>query len=194
LDKLVYGIGVNDADYVISGQTVIGRDLCPYYAKWHDMLKRCYSDKYQEKQTRYIGCTVCEDWLTFSNFRSWMKKQDWYGKEIDKDIIKIGNKIYSPENCCFVDESINSLLVSCNSKRGNYPQGVNLDKQTGKYRSQISINGKQKSLGRYDTPEEASRVYNNAKGNHLINIANEQDNERIKNGLLKHSKIYFDNK
>lgn len=37
---------------------------------------------------------------------------------------------------------------------------ISFDKERGKYRVRISINGKRKCLGRYDTPEEAIEVYN----------------------------------
>jgi hypothetical protein len=41
-------------------------------------------------------------------------------------------------------------------------KGVSLDKRCGRYRAYININGKQKSLGYYATPEEASEAYNRA--------------------------------
>ena len=47
-NKLVAGVGVNDADYPIVrfGETVNGRKkrewICPYYKTWSAMLNRCY--------------------------------------------------------------------------------------------------------------------------------------------------------
>lgn len=110
--RLVYGVGNNDADYVVEKREEIGyvggkrrRKLmwvCPYYQTWKDMIKRCYSTKCQEKFPTYKGCSVSADWHTFSNFKAWMEKQNWEGKQLDKDILIEGNKVYSPETCVFV--------------------------------------------------------------------------------------------
>lgn len=105
----VYGVGINDANYqitpIINGRQV----MCPIYQAWSGMLERCYSGKYQAKKPTYIGCAVCNEWLTFSKFRAWMLKQDWQGKQIDKDIRVKGNKIYSAETCMFVTNKENSV-------------------------------------------------------------------------------------
>ena len=112
-DKLVYGVGINDADYRVQEKiTVVDEDgkkkqklvwICPFYEKWKPMLRRCYSAKYQEVRPTYIGCSVSEDWLRFSTFKAWMAAQDWEGMEIDKDILFPNNKIYSPETCVFIN-------------------------------------------------------------------------------------------
>ena len=84
--KLVFGIGVNNADYVVQKWETVGyvdgkrkRKLvweCPFYRTWKNMLMRCYSTKFQERRPTYKGCSVSEEWKTFSNFRAWMEKQD----------------------------------------------------------------------------------------------------------------------
>lgn len=105
----VYGLGVNDSDY-ITKQLVDGKYIrCPYYEVWTSMLERCYSDKYQAKHLTYIDCSVCDAWLTFSNFKSWMEIQDWQGKELDKDIRVKGNKVYAPSTCRFVTRAENNI-------------------------------------------------------------------------------------
>ena len=75
------------------------------------MLQRCYSESHLVRQPTYKGCSVCEEWLTFSNFKSWMEQQDWEGKQLDKDLLVYKNKIYSPETCVFVSSVINSFFV-----------------------------------------------------------------------------------
>ena len=62
--SLICGVGVNDANYATSGKR-----MCPFYRRWINMLERCYSEKFQEKNPTYRGCSVCEEWLTFSNFK-----------------------------------------------------------------------------------------------------------------------------
>lgn len=41
--------------------------------------------------------------------------------------------------------------------------GVDLDKRSNRYRASIRHNGSNRTLGRFDTPEEAHEVYLNAK-------------------------------
>ena len=115
--RLNYGIGVNDA--------VSSSHDCKYQKTWHHMLERCYNGKNEN----YKDCTVCKDWLLFSNFEKWMKKQDWHGKELDKDILVLGNKIYSPETCIFVDSSINLLIGNSGKRKGKFPIGVYFNKK-----------------------------------------------------------------
>lgn len=107
--KPVYGHGVNDADYVIERRINGKRVGCPIYRTWANMLERCYSDKFHVRQSTYIGCEVCDEWLTFSNFKRWMMVQDWQGKQLDKDIRVKGNKIYSPNTCLFVTKAENTI-------------------------------------------------------------------------------------
>ena len=81
------------------------------YGLWFQMLRRCY-DTEQHLRNRgrgYIGCTVCERWMTLSVFARDIQRLDGYenwlnyhGYCLDKDIINPGNKVYSPQNCCFV--------------------------------------------------------------------------------------------
>ena len=157
--KLVFGIGINDVEY-ITGCAVNGkRVMCPYYRAWTGMLKRCYSDKFQANNSTYHGCTVCKSWLVFSSFRAWMINQDWQNMELDKDIKVKGTKTYSPDTCLFISAPLNLLLNNNASRRGDYPRGVSLDKATGKFKAQIRCNNKKKHLGYHDTPKQAEKVY-----------------------------------
>ena len=77
--KLVSGVGINDADYEVQKYTVVSGKrkriwICPYYITWTHMLQRCYSEKSQLKHPTYKGCTVCDEWLIFSNFKTWMEQ------------------------------------------------------------------------------------------------------------------------
>lgn len=181
---LICGFGVNDIEMNTSKGT-----LADIRSTWNSMIDRCYNTKIQERQPTYIGCTVCEEWKHLSNFADWMLVQDYSGKHLDKDIIAPGNKVYSPETCCFVTKAINTLLTNSAAKRGKYPQGV--VKENSSFRAEVTKYGKKVRIGLFDTPEEASKAYRKAKSMHILNIAEDITDPRIRNGLLKHAELLF---
>lgn len=124
MSKLVAGVGINDADYKVTYHVDGKQVMCPYYRRWKNMLSRCYNVNNQKKNHTYKSCSVCEEWVYFSNFKSWMENQDWEGKVLDKDLRLIDNKIYSPESCLFIDQRINKFLTDSGKSRGDYPIGV----------------------------------------------------------------------
>lgn len=73
--SLIYGIGVNDANYLVASRMDGKVVKCPFYQVWTDMLMRCYSKKYQQRQPTYVGCYVHSEWFAFSNFKAWMEEQ-----------------------------------------------------------------------------------------------------------------------
>ena len=139
------------------------------YNTWNSMLKRCYYEKYQEKQPTYIGCTVEESWHNFQVFAEWYDKNYIEDFALDKDILSKGNKVYSPETCCFVPKIINNLFTGIRLNRGKYPIGVS--KNGNKFRAELNINGEHFILGTFDTPEEAFKAYKVAKEAHLKEMA-----------------------
>jgi len=184
---LVYGHGINDASYL----TIIKIDgkyiRCPFYRKWHSMIQRCFSEKHDRKHPTYRNCTVCEGWLYFVSFKSWMKTQDWNSKEIDKDIIKPGNKLYSPETCCFVTKPLNLLLNGCGATQGECPQGVTWSVRSGKYVARVNDGDKRKFIGCFLNVDDASKAYVKAKIKIILRAAGEQSDERISSGLRLHA-------
>ena len=185
----IFEVGINDADYVVNPKINGKRVICPHYQKWVNMITRCYSEKYQARQPAYIGTTIAAEWLTFSAFKAWMEKQDWEGNELDKDIIKPGNKLYSPETCCFVPKALNSLLNSNGATRGDYPQGVSFHNHTSKYIAHCSFKGKNNHLGLFCSPEEASLAYRKYKHALVRQIASEQVDPMIMRGLVIHADL-----
>ena len=95
---------------------------------------------------------------------------------LDKDILIKGNKIYSPETCIFVPQTINSLFVKRDNKRGESVIGVSLHKNS-KYQVHCSIinpetgKSKQEYLGVYDTQEKAFQVYKYYKEKNIKEVA-----------------------
>jgi|688.fasta_scaffold786719_1 hypothetical protein len=184
MKKLVLGIGINDADYMVQN-IVNGKKLyCHFHATWSSMLKRCYSKSFQERRPTYKGCSVCDEWLTFSNFKKWMKNQDYEGKQLDKDIIFSGNKEYSPISCVFVHRNLNMILCDAAAKRGSYPIGASWCGRNGKFLSQIVSSGKRKHLGYFETYFHAHQAWQHAKKELIYSAAFEQEDEQVKNALL----------
>lgn len=186
--KLVFGVGDNDANYVTHPKIKGKQIVCPFYMSWHSMLHRSYNSKFHIIQPTYREVTVCNGWHSFMTFRAWMEKQNWKGKQLDKDIVSPGNKIYSPDKCVFVSKELNSLLLHCGCKRRKYPIGATLH-SNGKFLSQCNINGKNTYLGCFLTAKEASTSYRKFKSTHILKIANEQPDPRIANGLRKHAEL-----
>lgn len=183
--RLVYGVGINDANYMVCVNIDGKKTKCPYYSRWSGMLERCYSKKYLAKKPTYIGCSVSNEWLTFSNFKKWMELQDWKEKELDKDILIQGNKVYSSSTCVFVDMEINALLNTNKASRGKHKQGVIWCEDIGKFRSRVNNHGKKKHLGYFSSEDEASEAYITERLLYVKSVAMGQ-NEPIRSALLRH--------
>lgn len=154
--RMIYGVGINDSDYVVETCTVVDgkriRKICPYYSRWKNMLKRCYHNK--SKFHTYESTTVSKDWLIFSNFKKWMESQEWEGKQLDKDILGDG-RLYSPQTCCFVDNIINCFVLESRKSRGDCPIGVHYSKRYKSYQAYCSFQNKKINLGTYKSRELA---------------------------------------
>jgi len=159
--KLVSGVGTNDAGYPVT-KKVKGKIVwkCPFYRKWENMLYRVYKAK---GRPNYSCCTVCEEWFTFSNFKSWMEKQDWEGNDIDKDILVKGNKVYCPENCRFVPPQVNYFILDKNTS--GYMSGVKWNPHSKCYTASCSdpFSKKVISLGYYSDELTAHLVWKEFK-------------------------------
>lgn len=184
--KLVQGVGINDADYFVS-KYENGKQVwrCPYYKTWKNMLVRAYSDKYKQKNHTYRDVTVCEEWHSFMNFRSWMVEQDWNGKELDKDILFQGNKEYSSDTCVFVDAVVNNFLTDSAADRGEWPLGVSWNEQKQKFVSMCynPITKKQEYLGLSTCPNQAHQAWKKRKHELACQLADIQTDERVAEAL-----------
>lgn len=194
--RLVYGIGASDADYVVAKTEVIGYVdgkrkqkmvwQCPYYKAWKNMLERCYSAKTQERQPAYRGCTVSEDWLTFSNFKAWMEKQDWQSKHLDKDLLFEGNKVYGAETCVFVTPTVNTFTVDCRAARGEWLIGVDWHKPLEKFRARCRnpFTKKLEHLGLFTCEQQAHETWMKRKLELAHELAAIQADPRVAKALI----------
>lgn len=184
--KLVCGVGINDSKYVTYRKVGDIAYKCPFYSKWSAMIERCYSPASRIARPAYNDCTVCDEWLLFSNFKEWMIEQDWKDKELDKDIISQGNKIYSPENCLFVTARVNKLLNKCAAARGKYKLGVSYCKREGKFISRCSDGGENTThIGYFDNEDDAHEAYKTFKYKVIAKVAEDQD-EPLRTALLNY--------
>jgi hypothetical protein len=132
----------------------------------------------------YVGCSVSPDWLRFSMFLAWMQRQDWQGKQLDKDILIPGNKIYSPDTCVFVPSALNMFLVDTGKTRGDWPLGVS-ETRRGRFRATCRnpFTGKTEWLGQFNDPEEAHQSWRARKHQHALRYADQQTDPRIAQAL-----------
>lgn len=170
-DKTVCGVGY------VGAVLPKGYNKENSYNVWHDMLHRCYDEKKQKKCPTYKGCSVCDEWLCYNNFRKWYNKNYYNVKneimQLDKDILIKNNKIYSPKTCVFVPRCINAIFTKRNANRGNLPIGVT--ERYGKYNVVMSatILGKKgtTSLGCYDNIQDAFLTYKTYKEKYIKEVA-----------------------
>ena len=150
------------------------------YTLWGNMLTRAYDQRFHIKQPSYKDVTVCKEWLCFQIFAEWCYGQKEFNNkddkgrtyQLDKDILVKGNKIYSPDTCCFVPHEVNSLLLLRKSLRGKYPIGVSYNKQNRKFDMCLTHLGEKLNRSLHDTPEEAFLAYKKAKELCVKEVAN----------------------
>ena len=178
--SLIYGVGINDWKDNCSFTNNKGKkELTKEYKLWRAMITRCYSDYTKSVRPTYIGVTCDDSWLSMTKFIDDVSKLRGYDKSftsgwvLDKDILSKGCKHYSIETCCFVPSEINGCLTVRTLHRGELPLGVSLDIKTGLFKARLWANNKPKFLGRYETPEEAFKVYKLNKEKHIKKIAEE---------------------
>lgn len=184
--KLLYGFGVND---YYDGPVNTGTKIVKFYAVWRSMIARCYDPVQRTKYSSWEGCKVCDEWKSLVKFKEWFDKNYIEGYELDKDILIKGNKLYSPETCCFVPKELNRIFETKPKKiKGNtLPEGVMWDSSRGLYISVLNrFNKKRLYIGRFISVEEASIKYQKAKNQYLSELAEEY----YKNGKIN-KRVYL---
>lgn len=187
--KLVYGVGINDSDYVTlksvpyidnNGKRKYKRVwACPFHSRWESMLARCYG---ANKVESYEGCYVAEEWLRFSNFKAWMETQDWEGKELDKDLLSEGNKVYSPDTCVFISRAVNLFIVESAPSKGR--RGVDFDKRKKLFRARgYDLDKNPVHIGYFDDELSAYKAYLENKILQADDLASKEKDPRIAKAL-----------
>lgn len=193
-EKRTYGVGyLGEGKY----KTRENGKATRVYSTWNSMLQRCYNEKFHERNPTYKDCEADEKWHNFQNFAEWYYN-NYYEIEgermcLDKDILVKHNKIYSPDTCIFVPQTINVLFTKSDETRGDSVIGTTLD--YGKYVVQCSMinpeTGKSKCeyLGTYDTETEAFQVYKYYKEKNIKQVADYYGNkipQKLYDGMYKY--------
>ena len=165
---------------VVCGFGYIGNasSKCREYTLWLDMITRCYNpNNVGYPQYGAKGVTVCDRWRSFEVFLEdvkllpgydlWLNNPGMY--QIDKDIRQMGIpeylKVYSPETCCFVDQTTNMKYAAkyhneMDKSRTSKHMGVSRDQHRENYRVATTINQHKRGFGTYLTEVAAAAMYN----------------------------------
>jgi hypothetical protein len=176
---LIANQGYNDSDYLCNPIIDGTHYMCPIYQIWVSMLKRTQvGGKFQQKYPTYVDTKVAEVWLSFLAFKNWIESVNlqfrkelniaaddstsvWTNKQLDKDLLAGGNKLYSAETCLFVTQKVNSFMLDRGAARGDLPIGVHFHKASGKYQVSCSnpLTGKREHLGLFTHDQLDLAVY-----------------------------------
>lgn len=194
--KLVYGVGINDADYVVQVWETIGYVdgkprqkllwVCPDYLDWKHMLERCYSDKLKQERPTYKDAECIDKWLRLSLFKEWKAVQgNVAGKQLDKDIIVPGNKLYSPNTCAYISQVTNNFVTASDAARGEYPLGVCWHKRDEKFMAYCNnpFTKKREYLGYYQDLAEAHEAWRKRKHELAQLVAETESDVRVVEAL-----------
>lgn len=172
----VIGIGKTGNKY----PTRTSHGITKEYKTWRSIIYRSFDQKTKEREPTYQDVTCCDEWLLYENFYEWLHSQEnfdkWYNGRlwaIDKDILVKGNKIYSPETCCLVPQSVNSLFSY--SKHGKYtnglPVGVTLHGKMFRARCCNPFTNKIENIKDCHIPELAFQEYKKIKEKYIKQVA-----------------------
>ena len=158
---MIEGKGINDMP---KGWRIDNEWNKIVYRKWAHMIYRCYNEEFHQtkKGECYIGCSVCERWLTLSNFVADFENIDGYDRErfingelvLDKDIKSGGtNKTYIIEQCKLATHEENTREANrtrdySNIQGENHPlYGKYLSEETKQKMSENSAKNMKGKLG-----------------------------------------------
>lgn len=160
---------------------------------WQGINHRC-----NKKSNRrcYDDSVICDSWARDPELFMewyWANYYECEGESmaVDKDLLCPGNKVYAPDKCCILPQTLNTMLsnskkhyFSRRTRRNNpvLPLGVRYSNSHEKYYGVfMPCGGESIVLGYWDTPEEAFAEYKRHKQADIIIMA-----DRYKNKIPKH--------
>ncbi|MBE7035837.1 MAG: hypothetical protein E7403_00925 [Ruminococcaceae bacterium] len=159
------------------------------HTRYNNMKNRC-GKYYQLQNPRYEGTYMCDEWLDnkYETFFTWLDN-NYYEvdgekqMDIDKDIIKYGNKLYHPDLCLVVPHSINTFYETIEVGKTN----ITYNSKTKKYRVKVADKNEYHELSNIDTYNEALDIYCDIKQGILFNKAKalkDKVPEKVYNALM----------
>ena len=183
----ISGHGVDDTTYPkyenVGGKIIW---LCEAYRDWYDLIQRTCNTTYKKKHTTYSDATICEEWKYFSKFKDWVENQpnkDWENCCLDKDLLLVGNKHYSPDTCVYISQKINTFIMI---KRSSSYIGTHLYRDGIRYIASCRdpLNNKTRGyIGYFKTQVEAHRAWQAKKHEYACQLADLQDDPRVAKAL-----------
>lgn len=134
---------------------------------WNNVKERCTAGgSTQTQEPTYKGAVNL--FKGFQEFVEWHRKQVGYGLgyELDADILKNGNKVYSENTCLLIPSALNRFLQSYKGGRGVWPQGMYMHSNANLLVCRIGRYGEiDKSLGCFAIKDvdKAVAAYTEAK-------------------------------
>lgn len=198
--NLVY---VNNTEYMDLEREVItidelGRqqEYTPYitlksnvaYSIWNGIYNRCYKNS----DSDYEGSTMCDNWKNDKDSMAEWWNSNYYecdgeSMAVDKDLLFPGNKVYSPETCCILPQTLNTMLSNCKKHRlpkwkkakMDLPLGVRYDSALKMYYAQIKLCNHDEviNLSYHKTAEEAFNEYKKFKEADILLMAAKYKNK-----------------
>jgi hypothetical protein len=102
------------------------------YLSWKGMINRVCG---KNQKSCYNSVSICDEWSCFQNFADWFNTSNFKkGWCLDKDLLSVSNKIYSPSTCCFLPYELNSF-ISVNYKK---PGSLSGDKYRARVKDTIN--------------------------------------------------------
>lgn len=112
--RKIYGVGFNSLlrgkdGYKARDKNGVYRE----YDHWRRMLQRSYDEKWFAKHPTYEKCEVDYAWWDYQDFAHYYHNCEYKSSttDLDKDLLVMGNKVYGPETCVFIPETINKAIV-----------------------------------------------------------------------------------
>lgn len=129
---------------------------------WHSYWSTIRRTDGRPSRTAYaIGWPIGESGRRLEMHRLILDLPPYHEAKFDVDHINGNGLDNRRENLRITTRAQNLANTAARVGTSSF-KGVCLDKRTGRWKGQITVDGKNRSLGQYDTEEEAAAVYNAA--------------------------------
>lgn len=191
------GQGPYVSEHKENGKRIIHNE----YRVWTSMHDR--AGNFDGKHPSYADVTVAKEWWNYQNFAKWYNERRYELKDdflcIDKDILCPEARMYSPETCVLIPNTINEVFKNFdNYKRNNnegLPNGVQRrsDSKSIRYRSEAryldEYGNKVAKRRTFDNVFDAFCYYKEAKEKYIKQLAEkykEVIDPRVYNKLMNY--------